>query len=124
MAEERGRTVTSIDGFYRGYFTGVQGNGVALFVLKNGILVGSDVFGVSFDGSYVTDPSGGAVTGTVTVTAPPNATLVQGVMSGPHGMSYEVQFSLPSNFQEQPYIRLVTPLGPVNVSLELLRSVD
>lgn len=114
----------SIDGFYRGYFTGAQGNGFALLVFQSGKLAGADALGVTFDGTYVRNEAGGGYIGHVVVAAPPNGTLVQGVTTGPNGMSYEVTLQIPANFLDMPFFRLQTPLGPVNVKVERIRSID
>lgn len=62
--------MSAINGFYTGYFTGAAGNGVALFVMRDGVLVGVDMSGVTFDGNYKADSSSGKLVGKV-VTCPP-----------------------------------------------------
>jgi hypothetical protein len=37
------------DGFYAGYFTGEAGNGLAMFTLLNGVIVGIGAFDVRVD---------------------------------------------------------------------------
>lgn len=113
----------SLDGFYSALFTGKSGEGSAMFILSDGTLVGADPLGVVFDGSYVPDGKGG-FTGNVTVKAPPNGELVQGVTTGPDGLIYEVGVQIPSDFESRQFITLTTPLGPVNFSLKLLRGLS
>lgn len=93
-----------------------------MFILSNGILIGADPLGVLFDGSYVPDANGG-FTGTVTVKAPPNGELVQGVTTGPDGLVYEVGVEIPPDFEAKAFITLTTPLGPVNFILKRLRGI-
>ena len=112
-----------LDGFYVGYFTGLGGSGQAMFVLRQGVLVGADPLGVLFDGNYALNKEKTAYEGAVKVTAPPNGQLVQGVNSGPAGLTYEVPLSLPINFASSNFLSLDTPLGPVNVRLEYLRAL-
>lgn len=112
----------SIDGYYSALFSGRAGEGSAMFILSNGTLTGADPLGVVFDGSYAPDTKGG-FTGKVTVKAPPNGELVQGVTTGPDGLVYEVEISIPSDFETKPFISLSTPLGPVNFTLTLLRGL-
>lgn len=112
----------SISGFYTGYFAGSAGNGLALFVMRDGVLVGADVGGVQFDGNYA-ETNDGKLAGTVSVTVPPNATIVQGVTAPPQGMKYEVSISIPANFVDHPYIELVTPFGRVNVRMVKMREI-
>ena len=112
-----------LDGFYVGYFTGLGGSGQALFILRQGVLVGADPLGVRFDGTYALNKDGSNYVGAVMVAAPPNGQLVQGVNSGPAGLSYEVPLALPADFISSSFLSLDTPLGPVNVRLELLRTL-
>lgn len=116
--------MNSVDGIYTGYFSGREGEGLGMFLLKDGLLTGADAMGVLFDGSYSSAQDGQSYEGKVTVTAPPNGTLVQGVTTGPSGMVYEVSFHLPSDFSQRSFLTLSTALGPVNVKLVKLRSFD
>lgn len=111
-----------LDGFYVGYMTS-NGYGVVLFVFRDDVLVGVDAGGVKFDGTFAQDPETKEYKGTVTVDAPPNIDLVQGVSTGPNGIKYEVLFTMPENFLEAPFIKVSTPFGPVNVKLEKLRDL-
>ncbi len=111
-----------IDGFYVGYVS-AENYGVLMFVLKDDKLVGVDAGGVKFDGTIEQDPDTKVYSGTVKVTAPPNVDLVQGINTGPDGLTYETSLSLPENFLDAPFIDLNTPLGPVNIKLEKLRDL-
>jgi hypothetical protein len=117
----QGTRENMIDGFYVGYMS-AQGYGVVLFIFRKNRLVGTDVGGVRFDGKFASD-SAGSYSGNVTVKAPPNVELIQGVNSGPNGLTYDVPFSLPSNFLEAPFIKIATPFGAVNIKLEKLRDL-
>ena len=111
----------SIDGFYAGYFTGLSGSGMAMFILSSGVIVGADNAGVKFDGKYSKVDTGGFA-GSVTVSAPPNVNLIQGVTSGAAGLTYAVPFEFSPDFVEEPFIKISTPMGPVNVKLVKLRG--
>lgn len=111
----------SLDGFYAGYMTAAGGSGVALFILKDGILVGADMGGVQFDGSY-SPGMDGDFTGTVTVKVPAGVTVIQGVTAPPAGLRYEVALRLPGDFATEPFIEITTPLGKVNARLQKLRD--
>lgn len=110
-----------IDGYYAGYMTAAAGNGMALFVFDQGSLVGADLGGVLFDGTYRQEPSGAWV-GSVRVKVPPGVTVIQGVTAPPGGLAYEVGLSLPENFLESPFLELTTPLGPVTMKLVKVRE--
>ncbi|OCJ63477.1 hypothetical protein A6U97_13410 [Agrobacterium tumefaciens] len=111
-----------LDGFYVGYMS-ADGYGVVLFVFKGNNIVGVDAGGVKFDGSYTQDLTTNSFKGNITVDAPPNIDLIQGINTGPNGLKYEVPFSMPENFLEAPFIRVDTPFGPVNIKLEKLRDL-
>jgi len=113
--------MANIDGIYSGYFSGEGGNGLGLFLFRDGTLTGADAAGVVFDGTFAAIETG--YRGTVTVKAPANGMLVQGVSTGPHGITYEMAFEVPSDFAEKPYLLLQTPLGPVTVKLVKLRAL-
>lgn len=115
--------MASINGFYSAFMSGEDGQGYALLIFKNGVIVGADPLGVTFDGSYAND-GGGGWSGEVVVKAPPGGTLIQGVTPGPSGLVYTVPISLPADFQDQPFIHIETPLGPVNVRLTWLRDIE
>lgn len=112
----------SLDGFYAGYMTAVGGSGVALFVLREGTLVGADMGGVQFDGNYVLGQHGD-YSGSVVVKVPAGVTVIQGVTAPPSGLSYEVALRLPENFVNEPFFEITTPLGKVNARLQKIRDM-
>lgn len=112
-----------INGFYAGYFAGAAGNGVALFVMKDAILTGIDMSGVTFDGTYKPIPDSKDLAGEVRVRIPPNVTTVQGITAGPTPIEYTVELSLPQAFADEPFIQLKTPYGVVNVKMKKMREL-
>lgn len=116
-------TEKSMDGFYAGYFTAKAGNGLAMFVFREGVIVGSDILGVTFDGSYRLNANRDGFNGRVTITAPPGGTLIQGISTGPEGLVYRVDVEFPLNFNNLPYLKLDTPYGPVNLKLVKVRDI-
>jgi len=111
-----------LDGFYVGYMAANE-YGVVLFVFKGSNIVGVDAGGVKFDGSYAQDDTTKAYRGNITVDAPPNIDLVQGVNTGANGLRYEVPFTMPETFLSAPFIKVDTPFGPVNIKFEKLRDL-
>ena len=110
---------TSINGFYAVYLTGVVRQGIALLVFRNGKVVGVDVGGVKYDGTYGDD-----FTVKLKVLIPPNTVLVQGVTTGPQGDASEIEFQLPVDFLSQPFIRVNAKHGPVNAKFIKLRDLN
>ncbi|MFZ0951525.1 MAG: hypothetical protein WAN17_04620 [Candidatus Sulfotelmatobacter sp.] len=115
---------TSINGFYAVYITGAAQQGLALIVLRNGKVVGVDVGGVKYDGTYGDGDEGNGFKVRLKVLIPPNAILVQGVNSGPQGDASEIEFHLPVDFLSQPFIRVNAKHGPVNAKFIKLRELN
>ena len=111
-----------IEGFYSAYMTGMAGEGQAMFIVHKGVIVGMDPLGMRFDGTYKTRDDGTGHDGKVSVGVPANGHTVQGVSSGPSGMTYEVSMTFPNDFMEHT-IRIETPLGPVNTRWVKLRGI-
>jgi len=111
----------TINGFYAAYLTGSASQGFAMLVFRNGTIVGVDVAGVKFDGTYIDTPSGVSVK--LTVSVPANTLLIQGATTGHEAESSELEFQLPSDFLSQPFIRIDAKHGPVNAKLAKLRDL-
>jgi hypothetical protein len=114
---------TDINGFYAGYFAAAAGEGVAIFVLRNGILTGVDAGGITYDGTFE-EASQGEFVVEATVKIPPLVPSIIGITGGEQGTSYSIEFKLPSSFLDQPFIRIETPGGPVNMRWVKLRDLN
>jgi len=112
-----------INGFYAGYFSAAAGEGVAIFVFRNGVLTGVDAGGFSYDGT-LEETSGGNFAVVATIRIPPHAPSIIGITGGEHGTNYSVEFKLPSSFLDKPFIRIETPNGPVNMRLVKIRGLN
>ncbi|MES2021613.1 MAG: hypothetical protein V4460_09950 [Pseudomonadota bacterium] len=111
------------DGIYVAYMTGSEGQGFGMFVFDRGVLVGADPLGVTFSGNYVVDDAG-ALNGDIEVSDPANGTVIQGVSTGNSKMTYSVSIKLSAEDLEQNFFQITTPLGPVNIKLEKLTSLE
>lgn len=111
-----------INGIYSAQMSAVAGEGLVVLVMNEGVLTGVDTGQVLFDGVYVT-ANDGSISGNVTIKAPPGGTLIQGVATGPTGLTYSTAFHIPSDFETKPFLRFETPFGPVNAKLQLLRPI-
>jgi hypothetical protein len=112
-----------LNGFYAGFMSGSADQGLAVFVFRNGIIVGADFAGTTFDGSIREKSADGGLTCSMRVSLPPNGTTVQGIETGPNGTSYEIEFVLPADFEQRPFFNVATPLGSVNVKLQKVREL-
>jgi hypothetical protein len=113
---------SSIDGFYAAYVTGSSGQGLIMLILRHGTIVGIDLAGAKYDGTYI-DADGG-VSVKLSLWLPPNILLVQGASTGPQGFNSTLDFQLPTDFLSQPFIRVNANHGPVNVKLTKLRELN
>ena len=101
----------------------VSGQGLALLIFREGLIVGVDVAGVSFYGKY-SETSDGAVSISLLVKTPPNVALIQGGTSGPEGLETQLAFQMSRDFTSQPFVRVEGPRGPVNAKLVRLRGLN
>ena len=113
-----------MDGFYAAYLTGRAGNGVVLFAIKDGRLVGVDAGGMKYAGRWEPKANGGALDCTVEYTIPPGMPLIAG--SGPVAAPTPVtlKFELPANFSEGVLVRIDTPFGPLNAKFVKLGELQ
>ena len=113
----------NIDGIYAGYFSAVGGNGLVLFIIRQGIIAGADLTS-KYDGNYQWNEQKEEFEGSVNVRLNPGGMTIQGVPTGAQGLEYVLKLSLPLDFSQRPYITLSTPLGPVNARFEKIRGVE
>jgi hypothetical protein len=113
----------TMEGFYAMYYTGGTGSGHALFIMKDGKIIGADVVGGVLDGSYESD-EGGNIAFKVNLTVPAGATLVTGQTAGAAPVMQEISASLPRTFADGQARPVRTPLGPVNIIFRHLRDLQ
>lgn len=113
----------SKDGIYAVYATSKASNGLIFLVMKRGVLTGIDFSKACIDGNYSTNEADNAIDGHLKVRVPPNTTLIQGKKVGAEGLVYEISFRLPANFASEPFCRIDTPFGPLNLRFEKLRDL-
>ena len=66
-----------MEGFFRITFTGTAGSGFGMLVLHGGVIVGADVTGAEYDGSYSDNSSTRTLDFRVTMRAPAGTIPVQ-----------------------------------------------
>jgi hypothetical protein len=112
----------SINGFYGAYLTGSAGQGFAMLIFKDGVIIGVDASGVKYDGTYAYTENGYSIK--LNVAVPANTLLVQGVNSGPQIDNSEIDIQLPLDFLSQPFVRIDGKHGPVNAKIIKLRELN
>ena len=104
------------------YFTGVSGAGEAVFVMKDGVIVGSDTAGGVLDGTYK-DTGDGNLDISVKLKVPAGTWLVTGTTAGREPLTQEITATLPANLGNGRSLGIQTPTGPVNVVFKRLRDI-
>ena len=104
------------------YFTGVAGFGHAVFVMKDGVIVGADAVGGVIEGTYKNIGDGNLEV-SITLKVPAGASLVTGVTAGREPFSQQITATLPTNLGAGRSIGVQTPTGPVNVVFKRLRDI-
>ncbi len=94
-----------------------------MLVFRNGRVVGADALGVKFYGTYK-DTSNNQFDIEMTVEYPPNIPLVQGSIIGSQREIVQLNFQMPFNFSDQPYIRIDSKHGPLNAKFVRLSDLD
>lgn len=109
---ERPRQMTRIDGIYTAYMTGSSGQGMAMFVFKDGKIAGADMSGLIFSGEYTV--SDGSLIGEVIYKMPAGSTSITGASFEKPSDTIVVSLKLPEIIRSDETYRIETPIGPLN----------
>lgn len=111
-----------MDGIYSLIFRGLTDWGMAVLVLRHGLVCGADLHAVQIDGVYSVTAE--ALTVNVTITVPPGVALVQGTPAQPTTYQFPISASFPLGHIGTSNPTLVnTPVGPLNILLRKLRDL-
>lgn len=108
------------EGFYSITYGAAAGQGFGMIALDTGRVVGADVVGGRYDGSYQFNPRTGMLDLDVMVTVPPGAWVVQGGQSRPTSWTFGIKAAVPAETPSHA-ISVHTELGPVAVIFRFLR---
>lgn len=112
-----------IDGIYAITFRGEADWGSGMVMLWDGSLLGCDISGVQFDGTYRVD--NGELTLDMVATVPPGTSLVQGNPPQSTEYSFPIQSRMPlHSLSNNEPVLFETPPGPVNVLFRRLRNLE
>ena len=100
------------DGIYTAYLTGKAGQGMAMFVFKDGKIAGADMSGLTFSGSFSIED--GRASGTIAYQMPQGSVSITGVEFGKPSDKINVPFHLPIEIDKKETYRINTPIGPLN----------
>jgi hypothetical protein len=110
-------------GFYRLVFAGGIGSGVGLLAIQDGKIVGIDVGGGEYNGSYQEDATADTVTIHLEVTIAANMPIVTGERARSEPWILPIDATLRTNFANGTPINIMTSAGSINVSFNLLRPL-
>jgi hypothetical protein len=107
---------------YTAYFTGVAGTSLGIFLIGDGLIVGADVGGLTYDGQ-MSGAKDGSIEGVVQFKVPAGGQLISG-LKATEDQLITTPVKLPLGFDDGKSItRIDTPAGPVNARFELIREV-
>jgi hypothetical protein len=111
------------EGFYSISFSGAYGDGFGMLVLDNGLAVGADAAGGTYDGTYAKNLLVGFVDIMITVTPPAGARAVQTGAPLATSIAFQVKATVPRGLgSSSPPIRVETPFGMVDVVFRKIRD--
>lgn len=112
-----------MDGFFRIAFTGTAGSGFGMLVLRSGVVVGADVAGATYDGSYTDNSATETLDFEITMSAPAGIIPVQTGIALTEPMNLPISGRVPQgNIGSETATLLQTRIGPVNVIFKKLRE--
>lgn len=113
----------AIDGFYAAYLAGATGNSIAMFIFKDGTVVGADAGGGRYDGDYMATSDGKHIEAKVRFTLPIGNQSITGAAATMEPLAIEVPLRLPVEFSRNDVHRIETPIGPINAKFDKIRGV-
>ena len=109
------------EGFYRVDYVGVAGLGFAIIVLDTGIVVGADVTGGVYDGTFEWNEQTQLLDIAASGWVPEGVQLVQGTVAPAGGLNFNIQCSFPRE-PDNVVVPATTDFGPVKVCVRYLRA--
>ena len=109
------------EGYYRVDYQGMEGLGFALIALDNETVVGVDVAGGTYDGTYTWNTQTERLDVKASVWVPEGAQTVQGIVAPSGGLKFWVKCSFPREPDDE-LITATTEHGLVSVQIRLIRT--
>lgn len=104
--------MSEVEGIYTAYLTGAAGQGLAMFVFRDGKIAGSDIAGLTFSGNYQVKDA--RLIGEVRYRMPAGSVSITGVSFEQSSDRIVVPLSLPEVIDPNETYRVDTPIGPLN----------
>lgn len=112
-----------VDGIYAGYFTGVAGVSLGIFLFTGGTVAGADIGDGIYDGEYsLTDDSRGIAV-RLRFTLPIGSASVTGAAAQNEPIAYEINTTLPHPINPDEVLSIETPNGFVNAKFRKIRDL-
>ena len=114
---------SELDGIYTAYFTGTHGQSLAMIIFREGVILGSDIGGGQYDGSYVLDENRKIVNIDLEFKGLAGELTITGVAATDTPITSIVRFQLPVPIRSEQIHRIETPIGVINARFELMRNL-
>lgn len=111
---------TEYQGIYLAYFSAALGNSIGIFLFSDGKITGADVGGGVYDGNF--EVVEGCARGSVRFRTTSGGQSITGANSD-LPVAYDTEFTFPLPLQKEPFHKLNTIAGPVNVRFEKVREI-
>lgn len=112
-----------VDGIYLVNYTGRQGIGAATMTLSSGQIVGVDVAGGEYEGTYKLQNEN--IVGNIVMHVPAGVYLVTGAPISPVPYTVPISFAFPAAIKVNQVIQtqIQLPTGPVNANVKKVKSL-
>ena len=111
-----------MNAFYLMRYVGTAGQGAGAIYIGKGIIVGVDVVGAKYDGSY--SEKSGRLKGEVRLTAPTSGSHLVTGQTVEGGQSFVLKFDLPPDFANgRPQVIIGVGGRPVQVTFEKIKDL-
>lgn len=104
--------MSKVEGIYTAYLAGAAGQGMAMFVFRDGKIAGADIAGLTFSGSYQVNDAN--LIGEVRYRMPAGSVSITGASFEQSSDIIVVPLSLPEVIDPNETYRVDTPIGPLN----------
>lgn len=101
-----------VEGIYTAYLTGAAGQGMAMFVFRDGKIAGADIAGLTFAGNY--EVKDAQLIGEVRYRMPADSVSITGASFQQGSDNIVVPLSLPEAIDPTETYHIDTPIGPLN----------
>lgn len=112
-----------MNGFYSGYFTGIAGVSIGMFIFKDEIISGADAGGGQYEGSYTFIENNKFIEGIIKFILPVGHHSITGKVATTEPIVLEVQIKLPTEIDKNEIHLIKTPIGNINAKFNKIKDI-